>query len=151
MRAAAFFQHQEIQNTGGGTATAGSWEDRKLTNVVSDLNSLISLAPLTGIITLQPGVYVFNARTPFYATTRSQSRLVNAATGVVLLPGSNAYTLNGSGIETDSVISGLLTITAATTVKIQSQVQATVADSGYGAANNFTTEIYTTGSISVLG
>jgi len=112
---------------------------------------LVSLAPLTGIITLTPGTYVFNARTPFYATTRSQSRLVNAGTGAVLLTGSNAYTLNGNGIETDSVISGVLSITQTTTIKIQSQVQATVADSGYGIANNFTTEIYTSGSISVLG
>lgn len=151
MRAAAFFEHQETQNTYGGTCTAGSWEDRKITNITSDLNSLISLAPLTGIITIQPGTYVFNARTPFYAVSRGQSRLVNAVSGAVLITGSDAYSLNGNGVQVDSVISGILTVTQAITVKIQSKVEITIANVGYGIAANFGTEIYTTGNISVLG
>lgn len=151
MRAAAFFQHQENQNTDGGTATSGSWEDRKITNIISDLNSMISLNAGTGIITAQPGSYIFDAVTPFYGVNLAQSRLVNAVSGAVLLNGTNALAGNGLAVMNISKIQGVLTFSTVTTIKIQSRVQSTQASSGYGLATNLAAEVYTTGSISVLG
>lgn len=151
MRAAAFFQQQETQNTNGGTATAGSWEDRKINTISSDLNSLISLNPVTGIITLQPGSYVVDIFTPFNRVDRFQSRLVNAGSGDVLILGQTGFTTSSTDISFSSRIYGVLTITTQTTVKVQSQVQSTRASYGYGLAANFASEIYLSGSISVLG
>lgn len=151
MRAAAFFQHQETLGTNGGTATSGSWEDRKITNIISDLNSIISLNAATGVITIIVGTYYFDIRTPFLIVDGCQSRLVDASSGAVLLLGSNAQTTSTTSVQVDSHIKGLVTFSAITQIKVQSRVATTKATNGYGISLGYGTEVYTTGSISVLG
>lgn len=153
MRAVAILRHQETQNTDGGTATAGSWENRKLTTIQSDLNSLLSLDPVTGIFTFSSDANItFRAELPFYACDRLQTRLVDADTGVVQILGSSHYIPSSvATIGGVSIIQGLITVSRNQRFVLQSQVQTSRATYGYGIAANFTTEVYTTVEIGVLG
>lgn len=149
MKAVATFRHTEAQNTNGGTATAGAWENRKLNNVLSDLNLLFSLDAATGIVTtLRAGFYYADFLMPYYNVNRAQSRIIDADSSALLILGSTALC---NAVAGTSCIRGLMQLAQNQRFVIQSRVETSRATDGYGVAANFTTEVYTVGQVSVLG
>lgn len=133
----AVLEHQEAQNTNGGTATTGSWEDRTINTIV--LNTIgVTLA--SNAFTLPPGSYWIEWIAPSIQTNQHQTRLFDvdgaAQVGAGMISGENAV---DNALSTGGVG---ITITADNSYKLQSQVAATKATVGYGGAGNFTTEVY---------
>lgn len=151
MRAAAILQHTENSGVSGGAGTSGSWEDRKLNTVQSDLNSMVTLDTLTGIFTFsKAGSYIADFYTIFFACDKGQSRLVDADTGAVIALGISVDSGSADNTTANSRIYGKFTATAGQRMKIQSRVQTSYA-AAYGSTASFGTEVYINGSISVLG
>lgn len=151
MRAVAILQHTENSGVSGGAGTSGSWEDRKLNTVQSDLNSIVTLDPLTGIFTFsKAGSYIAEFYTILFACDRAQSRLVDADAGTVIALGISVSSDSTINTIVNSRIYGKFTATAGQRMKIQSRVQTSYANA-YGSAASFGTEVYINGSISVLG
>lgn len=151
MRAVAILQHTENSGVNGGAGTSGSWEDRKLNTVQSDLNSMVTLEPLTGIFTFSnAGSYIADFYTILFACNKAQSRIVDADTGTVIALGISVDSHPGDNTTANSRIYGKFTATAGQRMKIQSRVQASYMDA-YGYAASFGTEVYINGSISVMG
>lgn len=151
MRAVAILQHTENSGVSGGSGTSGSWEDRKLNTVQSDLNSMVTLDPLTGIFTFSnAGSYIADFYTILFACGKAQSRLVDADTGTVIALGITVSSDSTINTNVNSRIYCKFTATAGQRIKIQSRVQ-TSYGAAYGPAASFGTEVYINGSISVLG
>lgn len=151
MRAVAILQHTENSGVNGGVGTSGSWEDRKLNTVQSDLNYIVALDPLTGIFTFsKDGSYIADFYTIFLGCNKAQSRIVDADTGTVIALGICVFSGAVDSTTANSRIYGKFTATAGQRMKIQSRVQTSYA-AAYGYAAGFGTEVYINGSISVLG
>lgn len=151
MRAVAILQHTENSGVGGGAGTAGAWENRKLNFVQSDLNSIISLDTATGIFTFTAaGKFFADFFTTLFACNSAQSRIVDADTGALILTGTSVITGIADNVSDNSRIVGLITATVGQRMRIQSRINTSYAGA-YGQPASFGTEIYITGSISVLG
>jgi hypothetical protein len=138
------YQDQKAQNTAGGTFTSGAWRTRTLNTEVADTGGYGTLA--SNQITLTAGTYLISASAPAYLiSARHQTRLQNVTAGTTLLIGTSVYapTISANTVMTRSEIHGVFTVAAGQALEIQHICQATEATDGFGAAANFTTEVYT--------
>lgn len=133
-------QDQKAQNTQGGTFTSGSWQTRTLNTEAADTGGNCSLS--SNQFTLDAGTYRIRARAPAAIVGRHQIRLQNITDGSTTLVGSSAYADAGNSVINDSWIAGRFTIAGTKTFELQHQCAGTVTTTGFGAAANFTTEIY---------
>lgn len=134
------FSDQKTQNTGGGTATLGSWQTRTL-NTMDDRPGY-GAALASNEFTLPKGIWVIEWRAPAFGIQRHQSRLFSVTENAPIAQGSSEYSNPTSSQNTAS--EGVVTQNnnAPTTYRLEHRVQATLASEGYGRAANFGGEVY---------
>ena len=136
-------EDQKSANTAGGTATSGAWRTRVLNTEVSDSDALASLS--SNQVTLEAGTYLCRARAPGYQVYHHQIRLRDITASSTLLLGSNARSSTTDDTQTDSFLSGKITLTVPTILELQHQVSTTKATYGFGIPINLGgTEVYST-------
>lgn len=134
-------EDQKAQNTAGGTFTNGAWRTRDLNTEVSDVDGLASLS--TNQLTLQPGIWVIEASAPAFNVGRHQTRLQDltaGSPGTTLKVGEGAVSAAANQTRSSLVYRG--SFSAAVILELQHQCANTVATNGFGALNNFTTEVF---------
>jgi hypothetical protein len=136
-------EDRKAANTAAGTATAATWTTRDLNSV--RVNRITGASLASNQVTLPAGTYRFEARAPAIGVGAHQVRLRNITDSADVEIGSSSFSISTAlNAQTDSVISGEFTITAAKAFEIQHNVAVTRATNGLGAAANLgTTEIYT--------
>jgi hypothetical protein len=135
-------QDQKAQNTEGGTFTSGAWRTRDLNTEVTDTGGNCSLS--SNQFTLAAGTYEIWAAVPGFNVYRHQARLQNVTAGTTLLTGSSETAGATDTTVTRSFVVGRFTVAGSQALEIQHQCQQTMATQGFGVANNFTTEVFTT-------
>lgn len=137
----AYLKEEQTSGTNAGTFTSGAWQTRTL-NTKSDPYGIVSLG--SNKFTLQPGTYKISASAPAYNVALHKAKLRNITSGSDLIIGSNAYCSNTDNVQTDSLIKGSFSISAATTYEIQHRCSTTKATDGFGTALSFSVvEVYT--------
>lgn len=136
----AIFRDNKIQGTNGGTSTAGSWQDRTLNE--EQYNNIPDCSLSSNIITLPAGTYYIKARSPYYATEFYQTQLWDNTNSTIVLQGTSEYISGTLGVQTQSVLSGVITITTTTSFKLRYYVTTAQTNIGLGRALNQTNEIY---------
>jgi len=119
-------EHKEASGTNGGTATTGSWEERTLNTIVENY---IDATLNTNIITLKKGKYLIEG-TIVGSGLYQQARLYNITRSTEL-----CYSTSNDG--TVFINSVITIVDDDEQVKLESQVDTTVTDVGYGEANAF--------------
>lgn len=143
-----FIQDQKSQNTNGGTATLGSWQQRNLNVKQGDTFSLVTLA--SNRFTLPIGRWSIKWSAPAHNVQRHQSLLYSVTGAVGIAFGTSEFTNSVSPTQSRSIGMVVLDVSAPTQFEIQHRVQATVANIGYGVPANFGTEIYTTVELNLI-
>ena len=135
---------QKTQNTSGGTFTSGAWQTRNLNTKIADPDGIVSIA--SDQFTLQAGSYLIEASASAFAVNAHRARLYNATDSSVVQLGTSSYARTSSGDvgSTASSVFARVTITAANAFEIQHRCSTTKTTNGFGVANNFDVEIYTT-------
>ena len=125
--------------TNGGTFTKDIWNTRDLNTI--DIN-VAFLSLNSNIITIDPGIYVFNITAPSCNVQSSQIRLRNITNNTFTL-GSNSYSTNG--IITNCNLISRVEFDVQTQFDIQHICSRTISSIGFGRASGYgTNEIYTT-------
>lgn len=131
---------QKPQGTDGGTFLSNDWRTRDLT-IMQITSSQVTLK--TNQITLQPGSYSLFIMAPAYKVGNHQLRLQNVTDGITQAWGTSSFAVIAGGISF-STIDCVIMIDKITTFEVQHQCSRTEANDGFGIANNFGPEIYTT-------
>lgn len=135
-------EHQETQNTAGGTFTSGADRVATINTEVLDDGGHCSLA--SNQFTLVAGTYRIFSWTKGHLCDRWRSWLYNTSDSAIVLLGSCEWSTASASAQMTSVIQGRFTITATKTFEIRKRCQTTRATTGYGVETNFTgVEIYT--------
>lgn len=121
----SIIEHREATGINGGTATLGSWETRILNNSPED--NLLALVA-GNKINLVAGKYQVEGYV-LAEGTYHQARIYDETSALVAVDGTS-----GTG---PSYFNSLFALAADSTLRIESQVDTTVADSGYGKQNPF--------------
>jgi len=135
------YQDRKTSNTAGGTFTSGAWRTRDLNTEVADTGNNGSVT--SNQITLAAGTYRCQASAPGYYVRFHQARLQDITHSTTLLTGTSEFNdAASSGQTTRSIVVGRFTLSGSTVIELQHQCSQTNATSGYGAAANFGTEVY---------
>jgi len=144
----AILQNRRTQNTGGGTATLGSWLIVPLNVEYEDANDIVDSTALPAF-SLGAGTYKIEANCPFVAVETTQIRLYNvtdagvqANVGALPILGTSAYSYLTHVIFAESCLIGTFTITGTKQFRIEYRVAATRATDGLGYPSNFGVEVY---------
>jgi len=135
-------EDQKAQNTAGGTFTQGAWQTRTLNTEVVDTHNLCTLS--ANQFTLPAGTYRLEAKVPAYAVGHHQARLRDITNGATLKTGTSEFAYRPNFAQTSSVINARFTLAGSTVLEIQHECEVTGATDGFGQADNFGTEVYTT-------
>lgn len=139
----ATFRDEKSSGTSGGTFTSGAWRTRDLNT--SQFNNITSASLASNQITLPAGTYTISATAPVYDIGYHQLRFYNITDSAVAVLGISNYLRTGaSATSMISVASGSFTIAAQKVFEVQHQCDSTKADSGFGVAISFGTEVYAT-------
>ena len=138
----AVIADQKSQNTHGGTFTAGAWQTRDLNTEVFDPDSIVSIS--TNAFTLAAGTYFIRWQAPAGNCNYHQSRLYNSSDSSVVAVGSSEMAHSSYSVTNKSFGSCRVTIAASKAFIIQHQCSTTANSEGFGRAENFGTEQYTT-------
>lgn len=131
---------EKTSGTDGGTCTAGSWQKRTLnTEAVSQINGA-SLS--SSQITLPAGTYYVDFIVPGYAIAVFQGRLRNVDDNTTVVLGMTRYSYVSNPEPALARGRGQFTISASKTFELQQRSSATKADTGFGKACSFGTEVY---------
>ena len=129
---------QSLSNgTDGGSASGTSWNNRLLTNLETNAESLsgVSLNVGTGFFTLPTGTYRILAHDVVYNVTSHVARLYNASTATTVLVGTAGRALTGENQV--SVVSGQFTVSSASDgYSMQHWTETTKATDGLGRATD---------------
>ena len=121
--------------TSGGTATAGSWQKRTVTEE-SDVGAHVSVS--SSVFILDAGTYQCRISAPAFLVNNHQLRLRNTTGGSTVLVGTMEYSVSGTPSQTRSEIVGIFTIAGSQNLEIQHRVETTRATDGFG---NGTTDL----------
>ena len=132
-------QHQEASGTAGGSATTGSWEIRKLTTIVRDVSSLITLNTTTMEFSSTADMWV-RWTSEGHRVDVHQSRLYNVTDSAVVAYGTTMRANSAGGTQTTS--QGMASIVAGKNYRIEHRVNADRATDGYGATGSWGTNVY---------
>lgn len=132
---------QRVAGTNGQAIAAGD-NVRVLNTVVT--NGIAGATLGGNAVTLPVGTYRVYIRVPGYAVVRHKAMLRNKTSTAILLEGASMHTEQTQAIITDSVIMGVLTLTAETVLEVVHTTSG-AASTGGGVASNFGSrpEIYT--------
>ena len=135
----AFLKDVKSSGTGGGTFTSGAWRDRTL-NTVSGDSEIVSLS--SNEFTLQVGKYIIEGWATGYAVYYHKAKLYDVTNTTDKIIGSSERAEVTDSTATKSNFEDVITLTEATTFKVQHQCQTTNAN-GFGPANTFSVdEVY---------
>jgi len=137
-KSVAIIADQKSSGTGGGTFTAGSFQQRDLNTVLYDPDSIVSIA--SNDFTLQAGSYFVRASAPAFAVNANMCLLRNHTDSVNIRTGSSE---DAQHSQTRSVVSARFTITSAKALRITHKCETTISSTGFGSPSSFTTETYT--------
>ena len=127
--------------TNGGTFSSGAWRTRDL-NTLTDVDS-IGIGLSSNEFTLPAGTYYIHASAPGVDVNNHQARLYNVSDSSVTKLGINART-TADGVCTRSHIKTKFTIGSSKTYRIEHRCEQTESNDGFGDANGFGDQIYTT-------
>lgn len=130
-------QDQKAQNTAGGTFTSGAWRTHVLNTEVADTGNHATLA--SNQITLLAGTYEVDAWALARAVDGHQLKLYNVSDTADLVIGGVTTAEN---LSSTAHLTGRFTLAATKVIELQHQCTTTKADTGFGVANNYTTEIF---------
>jgi hypothetical protein len=134
----AIFRDQKTQNTDGGSFSSGAWRTRDLNTATYNTISGASLA--SNQMTLPAGTYLIDASAQAYNAQRHQIRLYNITDSSITTTGQSSYDSLEQG---ESLIKSQFVIAAQKDFEIQHRCENSQANSGFGLASNFGTEVYT--------
>lgn len=145
-------EDQKAQNVDGGTFTLGAWQTRDLNTVAStdEVGITLSSNQITLPGTAKPGKYLIEWEAPAYDVDLHQSRLYSVTDTAEVKAGSSEYASAADQVQTSSKGRAIVDISADTTYRIEHRSSATSTTTGFGRANNQTTEVYTKVKISYL-
>jgi hypothetical protein len=131
----------QASGTNGGTFTSGAWRTRVLNTVQNDPLGFVSLSG--NQILLPASNWRVSARAPAANCGNHQCRLQNVSAGTTVAMGSSSYA-NPTVMQTDSVVDACFSSNGSDLYELQHQCQITVATVGFGGANSFGGEVYST-------
>ena len=144
----AIFADQKANNTSGGTCTSGSGYQTRAVNTTIKSAWWASIG--SDRVTLKSGLYYWWSRHPLYAGAKGKTKLQNITAASTTVLGSNTETA-AVGAQVDSVVQGIIDISADTVFEVQHDCTATSSD-GFGrAVNNSDLEVYSQFYIKRLG
>lgn len=141
-RAIVILRDEKTSGTAGGTATSGDWLVRALNTEVTDEGNHATLS--NNQVTLVAGTYEIAAEAPAFRVGRHQIRWYNVTDDEVLVLGMNAQCSTTNGSTTNAVLTGRFTIALSKTFELQHRVYTTKSVNGFGLANSWGTEVYST-------
>jgi hypothetical protein len=133
-------EDQKSSGTSGGTFTSGAWQTRTLNTLVRNHGTLASLS--TDQLTLPAGTYYIAWSAPGFGVNSHQTRLQNITDTATVATGTSEF-CSGSGAQTSSSGSIVVTLAASKTFEMQHRCTVTSATSGFGVGAGITTEVYT--------
>lgn len=145
---------EKTAGTNGGTGTSGSWQARTLNTTV--INT-ISNATLAGNLVMlsQPGTYELTAYTMAGRGYNNKARLYNVTGSVVIAVGTTATNLNAASSPSAamSFVRGSITITGATSIRLEHYLSVAGNADDFGAAYSITStaEVYAEVSVRKIG
>lgn len=134
---------QKAAGADAGSFSNGAWRTRVLNTVLTNTVSGASLA--SNQITLAAGTYKVTARAPAFQVGRHQTKLVNITDTVDEIIGATSNTSAGGGdpVQTDSILTGVLTVSGSKVYELQHRCSSTKSTNGLGTAANFgISEVY---------
>lgn len=147
-RGYAILQNRQAQNTGGGTATSGSWGTVPINVEYEDSSSIVDSSSLPAF-SLAAGTYYIEAILPFSSSTQyTQCRLYNVTDASVQqnIGSLDMYSTSDSYLESDSGVRkhliGTFTIAGTKQFRIEYDCVVTVANTGHGKPSNRAVEVY---------
>ena len=153
----AVLQNRQAQNTGGGTATQGSWGIVPLNVEHEDADSIVDSTALPAF-SLAAGTYRIEATCPFHLCGNAQIRLYNVTdaaaqqnVGSADMLGSVTMSYSGGATTVnDSFLVGTFTIAGTKQLRLEYRVITTSATNGLGLPANFGVEVYAQVSITKI-
>ena len=130
----------KTSGTSGGTFTSGAWRTRDLNTIEDDPDSIVTLS--SNQFTLGAGTYLIQWSAPGYRVDRHKTQLYDVTGATDLGKGSSEYTSNAHSIQTISVGSDVVTLTANNTFEIQHRCGTTVNPNGLGVESGMAAEKY---------
>ena len=125
-------EDQRASGTNAGASTSGSYETRTLNTLVRNNGSIASLA--SNQVTIPSGTYYAVWSAPSTNSTQHQSKLRNVTDSTDSF-GTTQFA--GSGAQTDSPGSVVLTIAASKAFAVQARVFTSSSPAGQGSAASF--------------
>ena len=140
-KSVAIIADVKTKDTHGGTFTSGSFQQRDLNTVLYDPDSIVSLS--SNDFTLQAGSYFVRASAPAFSVDLHMCLLRNHTDSTNIQTGSSEFSSNQGYANNRSFVSARFTITAAKALRITHKCQTTKSGTGFGAATNHASEMYT--------
>lgn len=131
----------KTSGTAGGNFTSGAWRTRDLNTIEDDPDSIVTID--SNQFTLGAGTYLIQWSAPAYRVERHKTQLYDVTGATDLGKGSSEYTTNNTSIQTRSVGSDVVTLTASNTFEIQHRCGSTQNSNGLGVESSFAAEKYT--------
>jgi len=147
----ALLKDEKPSGTSGGDFNSGAWRTRDL-NTEIDPDGIVTLNTSTSQFTLETGTYYVWISCPAFSVRSHQAKLVSDPSGTPsdALIGSSAFTRDGTvsgvpiGMQSFSVILGIIPPSISTTYEVQHQCGATKTGNGFGVNTDFgVSQIYT--------
>mgnify|MGYP001561478240 CR=1 FL=1 len=135
-----YIRDEKAATTEGGTFTSGAWRTRTLNTEVADTGNNATLA--TNQITLAAGTYRFRADAPAYDVNTHQAKLYNITDVADIALGTSERSGDAANTVTRSFVAGRFTIAGSKVLELQHRCVTTFADSGFGRAVGWATEVY---------
>lgn len=129
----AHFSEEQTSGTQGGASSAGT-QTRTLNTTVA--NNITGCSLASNQITLAAGDYYILARAPALRSNGHKISLYNTSTSTTVLTGSNGYTSSGDTTQTNSTLSGVVTVAATHVFELRHYIAAAAATNGLGVATS---------------
>ena len=136
---------QKTQDTDGGTFSSGAWQTRDLNHTIADPDNIVTIPASEDGFILQAGSYFIEVIAPSFGTNANVARLYNVTADSVTEYGSQSYSRSASGDlgESKSFVYARVTITGATTFRVEHRCSTSRTTNGFGVGHNFGPEKYT--------
>lgn len=144
-------QDRKTANTDGGTFTSGADRTRDLNTIADDTTGAVSIG--SNQITLPAGTYRATIEVPGFYINRHRAHLYNITDSAIQqtvggldMLGSSEFSSNAitNGVTNKSIIKGRFTIAGTKVFEVRHRCETTMATFGFGVADNFGVEVYTT-------
>lgn len=132
--------NQQAQNTAGGAATTGSWQDMPLNTANRDIYGLGN--PASGVISVPAGIWEAEWFAPFFACGVVQTQLYDNTGAAEIEPGTVTEANVAVGSESDSTGYAYFTLSSTSNISLRYQCGLTKATDGLGQQGNFGSERY---------